>query len=171
MNSPIAVIRSVLAVTPARWTALATSLPEDLLKRPPAPSEWSALQCLHHMLAIEHDVFLARMNNLLAGQDFAAYDPDAAGATQSGGKPATVAADFAAKRAETLIALERVTEAELGRTARHAELGQVTLGQLLHEWAAHDLMHTMQGEQALMQPFIVECGPWQSYFTNHLARA
>ena len=79
MNSPIAAIRSVLAVTPARWTALATSLPEDLFKRPPASGEWSALQCLHHMLAIEHDVFLARMNNLLAGQDFGLFACHGAG--------------------------------------------------------------------------------------------
>ena len=38
--------------------------------------------------------------------------------------------------------------------ARHQELGPVTLEQLLHEWAAHDLMHTVQAERALMQPFI-----------------
>jgi hypothetical protein len=30
---------------------------------------------------------------------------------------------------------------------------------MIHEWAAHDLMHTIQGERALMQPFIADCGP------------
>jgi len=168
MNNPIPAIRAVLAVTPARWTALAGALPEELLNRPPAPDEWSALHCLHHLLAVE-SVFLARARNLLVGQDFAAYDPDAAGATQSGGDPTAVAAAFAAKRAEALVALEGVTEADLGHTARHAELGPVTLGELLHEWAAHDLMHTVQGERALMQPFIAECGAWKSYFTAHTA--
>ncbi len=169
MSSPIPTIRAVLAVTPARWTALTAVLPEELINRPPAPGEWSALHCLHHLEETEHTVFLARIQNLLAGQDFAAYDPDAAGATQAGGDPAAVAASFAAKRAETLIVLDRVTEADLERTAHHAELGLVTLGQLLHEWAGHDLMHTVQGERALMQPFIAECGAWQSYFTAHTA--
>ena len=57
----------------------------------------------------------------------------------------------------------------MARTARHAELGPVTLAQLLHEWAAHDLMHTVQAERALMQPFLAGVGPWRGYFTDHLA--
>jgi uncharacterized damage-inducible protein DinB len=170
MNNLIPTVRAVLSVTPARWTGLAAALPEDLLNRPPAPGEWSALHCLHHILAVE-SVFLARARSLLVGQDFDAYDPDAAGATQSGGDPTAVAAAFAAKRAETLVALAQVREADLGRIARHAELGPVTLGELLHEWAAHDLMHTVQGERALMQPFIAGCGAWQSYFTAHAVGA
>ncbi len=170
MNNPIPTVRAVLAVTPERWTALAAALPEELLNRPPAPGEWSALQCLNHMLAVE-PVFLLRARNLLVGEDFAAYDPDAAGATHAGGDPITIAAAFAAKRVETLVALEQVTEADLGRSARHAELGLVTLGELLHEWAAHDLMHTVQGERALMQPFIAGCGAWQSYFAGHAVGA
>jgi hypothetical protein len=41
---------------------------------------------------------------------------------------------------------------------------------LIHECAAHDLMQTAQGERALMQPFIADCDPWRSYFTDHFAR-
>jgi hypothetical protein len=32
-------------------------------------------------------------------------------------------------------------------------------------------MHTVQGERALMQPFIAGCGAWQSYFTAHAVGA
>jgi hypothetical protein len=44
-------------------------------------------------------------------------------------------------------------------------------GNLLHEWGGHDLMHLVQAEQALMQPFIDGdgCGPWEVYFTQHKA--
>jgi hypothetical protein len=38
---------------------------------------------------------------------------------------------------------------------------------LLHEWAAHDLTHTIQAEKALMQPFIQGSGPWRFYFQDH----
>jgi hypothetical protein len=55
--------------------------------------------------------------------------------------------------------------------ARHQELGIVCLNELLHEWAAHDLMQTVQAERALLQPFIQGCGPWQSYFEDHVARS
>jgi hypothetical protein len=40
----------------------------------------------------------------------------------------------------------------------------VTVGELLHEWAAHDFDHTIQAERALMQPFLRGSGPWQIYF-------
>jgi hypothetical protein len=78
-----------------------------------------------------------------------------------------MAAEFAQHRAASLTALSRVKPADLSRTARHSELGMVTLSELLHEWAAHDLMHTVQAERALMQPFIAGCGPWRPYFKDH----
>ncbi|MBP2677512.1 MAG: DinB family protein, partial [Deltaproteobacteria bacterium] len=49
----------------------------------------------------------------------------------------------------------------------HQELGVVTLGEMIHEWAGHDLMHTVQGERAILQPFIDGCGPWKRYFSDH----
>ena len=55
--------------------------------------------------------------------------------------------------------LECVAPQDFNRTAEHSELGTVTLGQLLHEWAAHDLNHTIQAERAVMQLFIEGCGP------------
>ena len=82
--------------------------------------------------------------------------------------PAALAAEFAQLRAESLRALAEVTTADLARTARHSELGLVTMGEMLHEWAGHDLMHTVQAERALMQPFIRGCGPWQAYFKDHI---
>jgi hypothetical protein len=83
--------------------------------------------------------------------------------------PMKLAEEFARLRAESLIALGRLREADLPRTARHAELGLVTLSELLHEWAAHDLMHLVQAERAMMQPFILGCGPWKPYFAEHAA--
>ena len=68
---------------------------------------------------------------------------------------------------DSLAALKKVTVNDLSRQARHQELGVVTMNELLHEWAGHDLMHTVQAERALMQPFIQGCGPWQSYFGDH----
>ena len=44
------------------------------------------------------------------------------------------------------------------------------MGEMVHEWAAHDLNHTVQAERAIMQPFIRGCGPWQKYFSDHLVR-
>ena len=57
--------------------------------------------------------------------------------------------------------------ADLGRSSVHSALGRVTLGEMINEWVAHDLMHTVQAERALMQPFIVDSGACRRYFTDH----
>jgi hypothetical protein len=106
----------------------------------------------------------------LAGQDFPAFNPDSQGTKPGGTPPADLAAEFNQLRQESLAVLAQITPADLGRQARHGELGPVTLGEMLHEWAAHDLMHTVQAERALMQPFIRGSGPWQVYFSDHVAQ-
>ena len=162
---------AVLETTPTRWTELAATLPADLLTRLPAAGEWSALDCLQHLVDTERWVFPTRIEAILAGQDLPAFDPDSQGTkpdvTQS---PVTLAAEFTRLRRDGLAVLKKVTLADLNRQARHQELGLVTLSELLHEWAGHDLMHTVQAERALMQPFIEGCGPWQSYFSDHQVR-
>jgi hypothetical protein len=108
---------------------------------------------------------------LLAQQDFPAFDPDSQGAPPAPGQsPADLAAEFQRLRADGLSRLDGVIPGDLTKKARHAELGMVTLSELLHEWAAHDLMHTIQAERALMQPFIQGSGPWQVYFQDHFVQ-
>ena len=82
-------------------------------------------------------------------------------------KPGEIAATFAQLRTRSLEALAKVTDKDLNLTAVHSELGTVTLEQMLHEWAAHELMHTVQAESALMQPFIAGSGPWRGYFADN----
>ena len=81
--------------------------------------------------------------------------------------PEKLATEFASMHQASLAVLERIAPQGFNCTAEHSELGTVTLGQLLHEWAAHDLNHTIQAERAMMQPFIQGSGPWHSYFQDH----
>ena len=172
MDTILQSVRAILQITPARWLNLTESVAADLLVQPPAPGEWSAVECLQHLVDTERWVFPARVRALLAGQDFPAFDPDSQGTKPTVDQtPAGLAAEFARLRAEGLRALDEVTPADLPRQARHQELGIVSMDELLHEWAAHDLMHTVQAERALMQPFIQGCGPWQHYFQDHVARS
>jgi hypothetical protein len=160
---------AILRVDGARWRALATGLDQALLRRPPASGEWSALECLGHAVDTEAAVFAARVRVILAGRpSFAAFDPDTESTPiTSETDPADLADRHAALRAESLALLGTVTEANLDRTALHAELGPVTLRELLNEWAAHDLMHVVQAERAVMQAFIPGSGPWRPSFADH----
>ncbi len=146
-------------------------LPDELLSLPPAPGEWSALECLQHLIDTE-PVFLYRVGAFLDGRDFPAFDPDTQGTKPDVGRaPADLAAEYARLRAASLEALARLIADDLGRQALHQELGRVTLSEMVHEWAAHDLMHTVQAEWALMQPFIQGSGSWMTYFSDHKVAA
>ncbi len=159
----------VLETTPQRWTRMAQALPSELFLRKPAPKEWSAYECLRHIMDTERSVFPARVGYLLRGVDFPAYIPDEEkGGPAAAASPAELAAEFERLRAGSLVLLSKVGTGDLKRTARHQELGVVTLGEMIHEWAGHDLMHTIQGERALLQPFIEGCGPWKRYFADHV---
>jgi DinB superfamily len=166
MASLIPSVISMLATAPARWTALAAVEPE-LLARRPAHGEWSAIECLGHVVDTETSVFRSRVNAIGDGRDFPAFDPDAEGGPADRSMGA-MAAELATLRGASLELLAGLTEADLDRSARHAELGPVTLRELLNEWAAHDTMHLVQAERALMQAFIPGSGPWRRpYFADH----
>ncbi|MBX3050448.1 MAG: DinB family protein [Caldilineaceae bacterium] len=161
---------AVLGTTAERWLGLTANVPVELLTRPPAAGEWSALDCLQHLVDTERLIFAARVRYLLAGEDFPSFDPDSQGTQPNVDlSPAALAQSFAAMRVESLALVATLTPADLQRRSRHSELGTVTLSEHLHEWAGHDLMHTVQAERALMQPFIDGCGPWQGYFADHVA--
>ena len=78
-----------------------------------------------------------------------------------------MAGELAQLRAESLEMIAAIHDSDLDLRVRHQELGPVTLGEMLSEWAAHDLNHTIQAERALMQPYLADCGPWIRYFGDH----
>lgn len=168
MEDLISRTAAVLRINGQRWRALATGIDRELLARRPRPGEWSALECLGHTVDTESFVFAARVHALLAGRDFERYEPDVQGTRITGEmSPLELAERHAPLRAASIALVEGLAEADLERTARHAELGPVTLRELLNEWWAHDTMHLVQAERALMQPFIVGSGPWRPYFADH----
>jgi hypothetical protein len=150
-----------------RWTAIAR-VDASLLARQPSPGEWSAIQALQHVVDTESAVFRARVSAILQGRDFEGFDPDVQGHVDAITSTAPqLAAQLAPMRAESLETLATVTPDALPLTALHADLGIVTMAQLLNEWAAHDTMHIVQAERALMQAFIPGSGPWRPYFEDH----
>ncbi|MFA6147469.1 MAG: DinB family protein [bacterium] len=165
----IRLIFPVLETTPLRWNRLASNLPPELFHREPAPDEWSAYDCLRHIVDTERSVFPVRVGCLLRREDFPAFNPGQEKRT-GGVKPTPVelAGEFERLRKNSLALLSKIGAGDLRCTARHQELGLVTLEEMLHQWAGHDLMHTIQAERAVLQPFIDGCGPWRRYFSDHM---
>lgn len=167
MDDLIGYARAVLSTTPERWRALVTSVPRDLLERAPRPGEWAAVDCLRHLADAERWVFPTRVRAFLAGEDFAAFNPDRQGSDGGEQSVTELVEEFGRLREESLALIGTLTAGDLDRTARHPELGIVTLREMLYEWPAHDLEHTVQAERALMQPFIAGTGAWREFFTDH----
>jgi uncharacterized damage-inducible protein DinB len=167
LNTLLEEVQAVLSTTPERWQRLVTTFPIDLLTRPPAAGEWSALNCLQHLLDAEHVLFPVRFHAFLAGQDLVDFDPHQQHADHDSQTPEQLAAAFARYRQESLALIKQVKDDDLGRTSQHPRFGTVTLAELLQTWAAHDLNHTIQAERALMQPFMLGCGPWRAFFRDH----
>jgi hypothetical protein len=159
----------ILRIDGDRWRSLATSLDRDLLARVPAPGEWSALQCLGHAADTEAFVFTARIRAIRDGRpELPTYDPDVqAEPITDTTDPIALAERLISERRDSLALLATIADEDLDRTSRHLELGPVTMRELLNEWAAHDMMHIVQAERAVMQPFIPSSGPWRSYFADH----
>lgn len=168
MDGKIELAVSVISTTTSRWEQLAREIPDDLFCLKPTPVEWSALECLVHLIDTEM-VFQSRLEAFLRGDvSLPAFNPDLEGTKLKGSvTPVQLALDFTVKRSSGLTALKKIKPTDLDRTSHHAELGLVTLLQMVNEWAGHDLNHTMQAERALMQPFIDGCGAWSVYFKDH----
>jgi hypothetical protein len=168
MENLLVYVRSVLSTSAKRWQVLTENIPVELLTRKPEPDEWSAIDCLQHMIDGERQVFPVRIKAFKAGQDIPGFNPDLQGAGHNSKPvPSALASEFADLRKANLKLLEKVTPADLSRTAKHSELGHVTLGEMMYEWAGHDLMHIVQAERALMQYFIPGTGAWRKYFSDH----
>ncbi len=167
MNDLLVVIRAVLSTSASRWQVMVETIPPELLTRVPAQKEWSAIECLQHVIDTERQVFPVRLQAFLNGQDFPGFNPSLQAESSAKRLPSEMAREFTELRKPNLVLLEKVTKADLKRIARHAELGQVTLGEMLKEWAGHDLMHIVQAERAIMQYFIPGTGAWRKYFADH----
>ncbi len=158
---------AILSTTAGRWQSPVETAPEELLQRPTAPGEWSAVDCLNHLLLTERVVFGARLRAILEGRELAIFDPDAPRDPDPERTLREVAMALAAERGENLAVLSGLSPADLERSSRHPEYGMVALGVVLNAWAAHDLQHTVQAEEALMQAFIPGTGPFRFRFADH----
>ena len=169
MSELVRRVVDVLRINGHRWQEMAMGLDRDLLARVPEPGEWSALECLNHSESTEEAVFAARLPVILGtGGMFPDFDPDAhpVGVNETG-DPVALATSHARQRAASLELIGSLAQADLARTGLHKTLGKVTAAELLNEWAAHDTMHVVQAERAIMQAFVPETGPWRRFFWDH----
>ena len=156
-----------LEKTPKLLETLLAGTAEETLTWKPAPDRWSIAEVLAHLAALE--TFCGQRVQRMATEDsplLEKYDPQRAspeGREAQADAEASLAA-YTEVRQGTLAFLSMVPPTAGERTARHAELGLITLSELLHEMACHDLGHLRQiAELYRAREFHPYAGPFQKY--------
>jgi uncharacterized damage-inducible protein DinB len=169
MDTTLAMTRTMMATTPQRWTNLIESVPEELLVRPARDGEWSAADCLHHLLTVEQELLTVRLKTILEGNpELVPVDAEELMKSRNGRSPKDLLADFVALRRQNEAVVSGLTSEDLDRSSFHPEYkADISIKMLLDLWAAHDLQHTVQAEEAMMQAFIPGTGPWRPEFADH----
>jgi hypothetical protein len=136
----------LLEATPAILRGLMSEISDADARWKPAPDRFSIAEVLAHLSHSEGHCYRARVDRFLA-EEMPELEPDDAQMyleLYKNGDPEEDFAHFEDQR-ETNIELLRGLPAGAGaRKAKHPAAGEITLSQMLHEWALHDLGHARQ---------------------------
>jgi hypothetical protein len=162
--APIHVAVSLLEKTPAILELLLRDLPTPVLEWKPAADRWSISEVLGHLVIIEQ-LYEQRARRIVLEDSptLPKYVPPDESELQK--KSARQYLDeFVPLRRAFAFYLHSVPAAAAGRVGQHAELGTISLSQMLHELANHDLGHLRQiAELYRSHSFYPYAGPFQKY--------
>lgn len=160
---------AVLGRTPACLSALLAGLPERWVRATEGDGTWSPYDVVGHLIHGERADWLPRARHILAGdrRPFEPFDRAAQFKEGPGRSMSELLMTFAELRRENVAALSdmNLTSADLSRPGLHPELGEVTLGQLLATWVAHDLDHVGQIARVMAKAYAGAVGPWGAYLS------
>jgi hypothetical protein len=136
----------LLEATPAILRGLMPEISEEDSRWKPAEDRFSIAEVLCHLSHSEDHCYRPRLDRFLR-EEMPEFEPDDAQMHLEIYKNADPEEDFAhfEDQREANIELLRGLPAEAGnRKALHRVAGEITLSQMLHEWALHDLGHIRQ---------------------------
>jgi hypothetical protein len=117
----------------------------------PRAGEWSANECVGHLIEAERRGFSGRIRQILAAPPdepaaLVTWDPPAvAEGRRDHERPgADLAAEFAALRAVSVAQVRALAPADLERFGIHPHVGPLRVDELLGEWVHHDRNHIRQ---------------------------
>lgn len=153
---------ALLAATPALLRGLMAELSGGDARWRPAADRFSIAEVLAHLAHSEWHCYRHRLDRLLA-EELPEFEPDDAQLhldLYRDADPERERDRFEAQRASNLELLRGLPAAAGERRARHLAVGEITLSQMLHEWALHDLGHVRQvAELVRARKYLPGAGP------------
>lgn len=136
----------LLEATPGILRGLMAGLSYDDVRWKPAPDRFSIGEVLAHLSHIEGHCYRMRVDRFISEErpEFEPVDAEPHLELYRNADPEDEFDHFEEQR-ETNVEYLRELPASAGkRVALHQEAGEITLEQMLHEWAMHDLGHIRQ---------------------------
>jgi len=151
-----------LEATPAILRALMCELTEEDTRWKPAADRFSIAEVLAHLSHSEGHCYRLRVDRFLS-EELPELEPDDASYYYDLYRDADPedAFDHFEEQRETNVEFLRTLPRSAGeRRARHQTAGEITLAQMLHEWAMHDLGHIRQvAELVRARKHLAAAGP------------
>lgn len=165
MKHDLQATTALLARTPAALNSLLRDLPEAWTLQNEGDKTWSVFDVVGHLIHGELTDWMPRARMILESGETRSFEPFDRWAQQrnSRGKSLPELLDqFSDLRRDNLAALQALNlrESDMDRRGHHAQLGVVTLSQLLATWAAHDLTHLHQISRIMAYQYRDAVGPW-----------
>lgn len=152
----------LLEATPAILRGLMAEISDEDARWKPAPERFSLAEVLAHLSHSEGHCYRMRVDRFMSEQR-PELEPDDAQMYLELYRDRDPEEDFAhfEDQRETNVEYLRTLPAEAGeRKALHREAGEITLSQMLHEWALHDLGHIRQvAELVRARRYLAGAGP------------
>jgi hypothetical protein len=158
---------AIIARTPAALRALLASFPDDALLAP-RDDGWSVRDALAHILDADSVIYRERITRMVDEDRpfIRSIDPTARVAERGYNRisvPDLLDA-LEESRAGTVAAARALSAAELGRAGQHDTAGEISVANLLHQWAYHDLMHLKQIAAILQAPLVEPMGNTRRFY-------
>ncbi len=138
----------ILATTPEKLKREVSSLSQRGMQTRPAPNKWSVQEVLAHLNDLEEIGMRARVAAMVEqdGPILNSIDPDARAVEmryQSRDARKSLAS-FTRQRRANLKWLKKLRPDQLRCKGTHPKVGEITVEELVTEWAFHDLSHLRQ---------------------------
>src|SRR5512140_930753 len=136
----------LLEATPGIVRALMTELTEADARWKPAPERFSVAEVLAHLSHSEGHCYRMRLDRFMS-ESLPEFEPDDAQMyldLYRLADPEDAFDYFEEQREMNIEYLRELPSAAGQRKALHREYGEITLSEMLHEWALHDLGHIRQ---------------------------
>ncbi len=141
-------VLEILAVTPEKLRREIAAMTPRQMRARPAPGKWSVQEILAHLDDVEEVGMRARVAAMVEQKEplLPAFDQEkrAVNLRYDRKDPRKSLASFVWQRRANLKWLRTLKPAQLKRKGLHQTVGEVTAGEMIHEWAFHDLGHLKQ---------------------------